>query len=197
MSIATLHARSSRAEEWRILGIRLVPLTVGHLRHLEAEECDPVRTVGELGTAIRICSMPASEWPAWSRGRWTPARLAMWGRLLGKWDFGEKLALWSDYVRWHTELPVIRMKGDGRESVLPSYRFTRVKLLRLGYGWRDIDDVPYLDALWDITTAAELDGIGEALAGTEDDMDREAASVDWDRVVADATRELEEKLRKQ
>lgn len=194
MSVAQLHARSSRPGDFRILGVRLLPLMVGHLRHLEAEDVDPVRTPGDLGTAVRICSMPPDRWLRWRDSALAPVRLAVWGRRLGQWDFQDKLALWADYVRWNTELPVLKFKGDGRESVLPSYRFTRVKLMRMGYGVSCVDSTPYLDALWDIAAAAELDGTAEALDATAEDLEKLSAQ-DLSEVARRATEELAAKLR--
>lgn len=191
MSIATLHARSTQPAEFKILGVRLVPLMVGHLRHLEAEGCDPVRTPADLGTAIRICSMPPDRWTAWSGSALTPLRLMLWGRRLGVWDMEDKARLWADYVRWHTELPIFTGRGDASDSVLPSYRFTRVRLLRLGYRVEEIDRTTYLDAMWDLMAAAELDGQGEAKAGTEEDLEREIASTDIEGIKRQAAEELE------
>lgn len=170
-------------------------MTVGHIRHLEDEDCDPVRNPGELATAVRICSMPARKWWAWKDARTTPLVLSVWAKLLGTWDFVEKLELWAEYVRWHTEMPVMKFRGSGRESALPSYRFTRVKLLRLGYSPRDIDDTPYLDALWDITAAMEMDGSGESLGCTETELDEYCEATDFDAMAKQAAERLAEKLR--
>jgi hypothetical protein len=190
VSLSTIHTRTAGAAECRILGVRLLPLRVGHLLHLEAEEVDPVRTPADLATAIRICSMPPSEWVAWKGSALTPFRLLVWGRALGQWDFAEKLALWKEYVRWHTELPVMKLSGNARESHIPAYRFTRVKLMRLGYRPHEVDDATYLDALWDLAAAAEIDGRAEAMDGTEADLDAAALAVDAEEIKRKATEEL-------
>lgn len=153
-----------------------------------------MRTPGDLGTAVRICSMPADRWLAWRDSVWAPVKLAIWGRRLGQWDFQDKLGLWADYVQWNTELPVLKFKGDGRESVLPSYRFTRVKLLRMGYAASEIDSTSHLDALWDIAAAAELDGTAEALGATESELE-DLSAQDLSEVARQATEELAAKLR--
>ncbi len=196
MNVAALHSRTVKQSDFRILGVRLLPLKVGHLRHLESEDCDPVRTPADLGTAIRICSMPPARWAAWSRSPLTILRLFIWGRRLGAWDFADKVSLWADYVRWHTELPLFTAKGQAADSVLPSYRFTRVRLLRLGYSAAEVDDVPYLDAMWDLMTAAALDGRGEAKDGNEEDLEREIHSTDIEAIKLAAAEELRRELLK-
>lgn len=192
--IGLLHGRAAGVARCRILGVRLVPLLVGHLRHLEDEGCEPVRTPAELGTAILICSMPPRKWKRWRNSRWALVKVALWSRLIGKWDFAEKLSLWCDYVRWHTEMPVFIGKGEGRRSELPSYRLMRVRLMRLGYHPHEIDLLPYQDALWDLLAASEIDGAGEVKPYTQAEMDEQAASIDWEKVKRDAVEGLAKAL---
>lgn len=193
--ISLLHARSSRRERFRILGVELLPLAVGHLRHLEAEGCDPVRTPADLGTALMICARPPERWASWSSSPLTKWRMALWAIVRGTWDFGEKLALWSDYIRWHTEAPVFTAKGEASESALPSYRLMRVRLMRLGYRATEIDSTPYLDALWDLMAAAELAGDGKAAQYTERELDEQTTTIDWDDVRRQATERLAAELK--
>jgi hypothetical protein len=181
-----IHARTLTWERFRILGLDLLPLTLGHVRVMEALDCMEVRDPGELGAACWVCSMPAGRFYSFTRSWMGKARLWFWGVTRGKWDFPDKQGDFLDYMRCNSELPEVIRKSDavGEPTRIPSVQAIRVRLMSdLGVSPVDIDGYPFLQAIWDITSLDVLHGRAKMLDETARDIEERMAAVDWDAVV--------------
>jgi hypothetical protein len=174
VTAAEIHARTLTWERFRILGLDLLPLTLGHVRVMEALGCRELRDPGELGMACWVCSMPAEKVRGFLGSWFGNLRLWLWGRFLGEWDFLAKRQDFADYMRCNTELPeIVKKDSDERQPTrIPSAQAIRVRLMSdLGVSPGEIDGYPFLQALWDLTSLDVLHGRAEMLDETSRDID--------------------------
>ena len=186
MTAAELHSRLTGGQHFECMGLRLVPLTLGHMRLMDHLGCSNVGDPSTLGLAALVCSRPHGKVLSFLRSRLMPLRLMIWRRYMGNWSFETEIAKFSAYIRHNTELPIITPKGKGEptENPIPSHQSLRVLLLsRLNYSPDSVDDVHYLQALWDVATLnvisgamdmADMDDDGLKELGELFDMDRAA-----------------------
>lgn len=185
MTALEIHARTLSWERFRILGLDLLPLTLGHVRVMEALGCMEVQDPGELAMACWVCSMPAGRFFRFHGSLSGKARLWLWAKLHRDWDFKTKREDFGDYIRCNTELPeVIRKDSDGVPTRIPSVQAIRVRLMSdLGVSPAEIDPYPFLQALWDLASLEVLKGQATMLDETASDIEERMAAIDWDAVI--------------
>jgi hypothetical protein len=194
VTAAELHSRVSERERAEVMGLRLVPFTIGHARLLEFLGCSTLMDAGDVALAVLVCSRPPERVLPFLRSRWMPLRLWVWRRYLKLWDVDATARQMADYWRRHTELPAMVFPGTssgGSRNPIPEHQGLRVTLIsRLGYRPEDIDGTPYLQALWDVATLAAQDGRANVLDMTNQDLADIDKSVDWDSVMETAKRQM-------
>jgi len=185
VTAAEIHARTLGVMRFRILGLDLLPLTLGHLRILESLDCYEARDPGELGLACIVCSRPAARVLPFLKSRLLPFRLLVWRLILGRWDFAEKHQAWSDYLRFNQEIPETLREMDGTmpECHVPAHQMIRSRLMSdLNVDYRDIDNYPVLQALWDLLATDVRHRRVTMLDKTASDIEEEMNRIDWARV---------------
>lgn len=184
MTAAELHSRlSSGAVHW-CMGLRLQPLTLGHMRALDHLGCGEVADPSALGLAVLVCSQPQARINAYLRSWLMPIRLAVWRLYLREWDYRGELEKFRSYIRHHTELPVVSARGpaNGEPPPIPAHQTLRVLLLsRLGYSPDTIDETRYLQALWDVATLNVINGSLTMMDMDIETLDRIGDDIDWDK----------------
>ena len=177
MTSSDLHARVGLHEEWRILGLPMLPLTIGHVDMMERFGVDGATNATELATALIICSRPWREVMPFFQSRRLTLRLLVWKWALGPWDFAEKAAMFSEYIKSQTELPMLELKGESSKSGTPFCRHLRAVLLsELNYRPETVMDALFLDAMWDYVALGELKGTIKVRDVSEDEMERRMAA---------------------
>ena len=194
MTASELHSRVSERETAVVMGLRLVPFTIGHARLLEFLGCSTLRDAGDVALAVLVCSRPPERVLGFLRSRWMPLRLWVWRRYLKLWDVEATARQVADYWRRHTELPAMTFPGSkdaGQRNPIPEHQGLRVTLMsRLGYRPEDIDGTPYLQALWDVATLAAQEGRANVLDMTNADLEAIDSNTDWDSVMETAKRQM-------
>lgn len=194
MTASELHSRVSERETAIVMGLRLVPFTIGHARLLEFLGCSTLRDAGDVALAVLVCSRPPERVLGFLRSWWMPLRLWVWRRYLKLWDVEETARQVADYWRRHTELPAMTFPGSkdaGQRNPIPEHQGLRVTLMsRLGYRPEDIDGTPYLQALWDVATLAAQEGRANVLDMTNADLEAIDSNTDWDSVMETAKRQM-------
>lgn len=189
MTAAELHARTVVSEEFRILGVRLLPLSLGHVAVLHHLGCMSPSNPGELGLAIFVCSIRHDLVMSKLRSPLFPLRMWLWQWRLGVWDFREKLAMFHEYLAHNMEMPEVISKGEAGECFIPAAQCYRVILLsRLGYSPKEVDFTPYLQAKWDFITLQELEGKADVMDFTGTDVDEMQSSLDVEKIQEQAMR---------
>lgn len=183
MNARELHARLAADESAEVLGLRLVPLTIGHVRLMDFLGCSSLRTADEIALAAIVCSRPQDRVLPFLRSALLPIRLHVWGAYLGAWDPAEAKEKLMAYLKRHTELPVTIIKATPTNCPIPPHQIIRSRLLsELGYNPDQIDGTRYLQALWDIRTMDAINSRIEMLNRSEEDQAAFEESIDWDEV---------------
>lgn len=187
-----LHARLAAGESAEVLGLRLVPLTIGHVRLMDFLGCSGLRTPDEVALAAIVCSRPQDRVLPFLRSRLLPVRLHVWRAYLGAWDATEAKEKLLAYIKRQTELPLTIIKATPTNCPIPSHQIIRARLLsELGYNPDQIDGTTYLQALWDIRTLDVMEGRVEMMDTTEEEASAAAEAINWESVVKTAEKTLE------
>lgn len=166
------------------MGLSLVPLTLGHMRLMDHLGCSNIGDPSTLGLAVLVCSRPHGKVLSFLRSWLMPLRLMLWHRYMGSWSFETEIAKFSAYIQHNTELPIITPKGKSEhsENPIPSHQSLRVLLLsRLNYSPESVDDVQYLQALWDVATLNVISGTMNMADMDESGLDELGESFDMER----------------
>jgi hypothetical protein len=185
VTASELHARVSERETAEVMGLRLVPFTLGHARLLDHLGCDQLKDAGDVALTAIVCSRPQHKVMGFLRSWLMPLRLRVWKKYLGAWDAQLAADTLDTYLKRHTELPVVTRpeRPDGSRCPVPHHQILRVILLRrLGYGPHQIDDTLYLQASWDVETLSVLEGRASMLDMCKDTFDHLDDGIDWDAV---------------
>lgn len=183
MTARELHSRLAGGESETLLGLQLVPFSLGHARLLDFLGCSELRTAEEVALAVIVCSRPQETVIPFLRSRLMPVRLAIWKVYLGAWDLIEARHRFCDYIKRHMELPMHVFKGTRGPCPIPGHQMIRARLLsELNYRPQDIDSTPFLQAVWDIRTLDVMAGRVEMFDKSEADQAAFEASIDWDEV---------------
>lgn len=182
---------SAFPEPWQILGLRLYPFSLGHYIKLyrfsspfvsdKTAEAD----LGDLVLGCLVCSMqsdpdPSKDefWQWWTRPAkpnflaalfrkqpMTPAErdIVRWGRKVGVFDVGKKVALFAEYVSRHSNPPgywVLKEPSSGQATSGAHWSHAVIHGLvsQCGYSQLEAYNVPMAKALQDYMKAAEEQG---------------------------------------
>lgn len=181
--------QSSFPAPWVVLGLDLRPFSLGHYIKLRALECAFVSdateqaTLGDLLIGVIVCHFstdpdPSAD-PFWNwlnrparfnllawlfrKTPLTPAEREVYkmGKKLGKIDFAEKVKLFSDYIKAHTQEPgywKLKEEGDSRSGAHWSHAVVSALCSECGYTQREALNAPMNRALQDYYRAAENHG---------------------------------------
>jgi len=172
-------------EPFTILGLRLRPLSMGHLIILNRIGspfvCDTEKLtgLGDLAVACLICSKTYQEGAALLSDTDLPVALYRWGRRLTKphwWskrreiDLQEKFSLFADYIKSATEIPEHYWTQDGGSSVeAPMAQTVKVQLLmKTSLTESELLDRPWRLCLWDMLTIRAMEGQLRFIDGIEE-----------------------------
>jgi len=196
VTASEIHARVSERETAECMGLRLVPLTLGHARLLDHLGCAGLASASEVALAVLVCSRPQERVLAFLGSPLLPIWLWVWSLALRAWDAEDARSKLDAYLRRHTELPhIIRpeSKGGGFRCPIPHHQMIRCVLLsRLNYGPEQIYGTLYLQALWDVSSLDVREGRIAMLDMTDDDMDAMDAGIDWEALEKRAMQKTDE-----
>jgi len=176
---AELFRRMTLPTRFRVLGLRLVPFTVGHARLLDRIELDEINDGASCLLAAKLCSMPSGEAERWINSRFLGLRMVALafgrGRLMRSADEVNKaVRVFGEYLDESTRIPVYESKGEGegRKLGTPFAQHLRAVLLsKLGYSPDKVDRTPYLQAMWDYIGHMEAEGLISVDEGLTDDQE--------------------------
>jgi hypothetical protein len=161
-----LHSLAGTPIRFRVIGLCMLPMTLGHLETLERLGVLNPCNVSELSLAALVCAIPWDKFQRFTTSLWLRPALWLWGRTVRQWSFEEELGAFRAYVGHSMSCPPVSpVFGDtstGVRSDVPFSRYLRVILCsRLGYRPETVRDCPLQDALWDHATLAEIAGRGK------------------------------------
>ena len=178
MKFADLYNRGILPIDHVVCGIRLLPLTFGHAKLLDALDIRIPESREELILAAFICSSPSSRFMQRKRLRFS---LAFWRWRLGrKWDYARSLEVWADYLSHHYAVPAAMWEKSDRAIGTPALDQLRVALCRYaGYDPMRFDDVEIARANCDYYTLCEMEGTVKVIGGRlEEIMERKRQTVE-------------------
>lgn len=151
--------RALRPEPVRVLGVDLLPFSLGHAAHLIRFGCYPITDPADLLLALVICSTRFEDLPGVIGGRWFRLRMRIWGWTHGwiiRRRFTQKMQLFNSYITAGSVGPEIFERDDDGEARLPGApwlaHLKTVLQSELGYSRSDALNAPYGEALWDYYT---------------------------------------------
>lgn len=168
MTIEDLHLRAVVPVPFRVCGVSLLPMTVGHARILEGLGIMHAIAPVDLMTAAWVCSRPPGKF-AGSIGKWwVRAWFGFWRRRLGrKWNWANSAAIWADYVEHHLDEPMATTKGQGGELRSPWLAHLRsVCCGECGYDPATFDNTTLAQATIDYHAFAEREGRSTLMPNT-------------------------------
>lgn len=185
MTARELHARLAGGESAEVLGLRLVPLTIGHVRLMDFLGCSDMRNPEEVALCVLVCSRPQGKVLAFLRW-FLPVKLLIWKLYLGAWEPVEARKRVLEYIQRHTELPFHIVKGEsGPACPIPGHQMIRTRLIsQLGYRPESVDGTPFLQALWDLRTLDVMRGSVEMMDYSTADLEVRTNAINWDAVRA-------------
>lgn len=149
---------------YRVLGQRLLPLTIGHMLILDRLDIWDVRSPENLILAVTVCSQPAEDYERFFTS-WRAVLARLWTRkarriLSDPVQFEERARLFREYIEENTEWPEYTSSSDtGSDSIIPFAQSLRVTMIsKLGYRPEDVNGTPYKQAVWDYLTYCEQEG---------------------------------------
>jgi hypothetical protein len=193
--------RAAIPEPFRILGLRLEPLSLGRYLLLRrfgcAFICDDEATAGmpDLLLGLVICSMSVDEFLESARSGRMGKDIHRWGRrvcpqawigmlpFIGQWwrrthmaDAMEKMKLFKSYIKAGSEVPLYWDEDEG-QRVSASHWSQGIEIaLRRELGWsrEEINEAPLTKALADYFKFAESQGLVRLMTEEEIRMIEEA-----------------------
>lgn len=169
-------------EPCHVLGLRLLPLSLGHVILLQridsAFVTDAQRDTNaweELAIAVAICSQPYREALAMLEDRQGTAKaMALWAQKLTRTTWRDRLLrrkavtidlhgqwqAFSDYLKANTKVPHYSYNPDDmREVSCPHVQLVKCSLQRsFGFSDETMLDRSWSQCLWDYVTLKALDG---------------------------------------
>lgn len=176
------HLAAALPEKWVILGLRLRPLSIGHLillNRLESpflvESAPGTVSIGDLAVACLICSKTWEENCATLELEDLPGILQRWAERLTNQngikrflpflyrpiDFEAKLSLYLDYLKYHMEVPTYSIESASKSFSIeaPSWQIIRIFLLmKTNLTDREILDRPYRQSVTDFLLIKAMEG---------------------------------------
>jgi hypothetical protein len=185
-------------EPFQILGLRLLPLSLGRYRLMHrfgvAFVSDGERGAGidDLILGVLICSMPCRQFLAWSSSESFFRDVRKWslsiypkpwvGRIpfIGKWwkrkhgfNFVEKLQLFANYIKTGSVMPLYWDTSTGNGGRGGGHWANNIEVvLRSELNWtsEEIDELPLTKAFSDYLTYAEGQGQVQLMTPEEIEM---------------------------
>lgn len=162
-----------------ILGLRLLPLSLGRYRLLKRFDCpfvaDETRDVGlkeltnELFFALLVCGLPCREFVELIQSPNLKRHLKKWGRKVDKiiardkhFSILEKIEAFKKYLADGSEIPwKILFKNDNSEASPTHWSSSISVTLRSKLGWTDdkIEEDPLSEAMADYFKFMEGEGV--------------------------------------
>lgn len=168
-------------EPFRILGLKLRPLSLGHCILFERFGCDvlsgkPIERQTLL-LAVLICSMRYREFLDFIEQPDFIREIKKWGRRVGLFDLEEKAQLFARYLSAHIPQPhyVLREPSDEAGDWMQNLKITL--MTRLGYSESEVMDMPLAAALADYYKLAEADGKIILLSEADMEQAKETARI--------------------
>jgi len=152
--------------EFTVCGIRLIPLTVGHARILDALSLWGARDPRELIVAAYLCSGKASKFERRFNAWWFRHAVRFWAWRLGKkWDYAASAQCWDAFVAYNRDEPATVNKRKSEPTRTPLLACMRVTLCgSMGYDPEKFDDQRLAQVLLDYSGVLEADGAVRSLA---------------------------------
>lgn len=161
MTLSDLHLRAVIPVPFRVCGVALMPMTVGHARIIEGLELRNAVAPLDLMSAAWICSRPPTKFAPSIQARWLRAVFRFWQWRLGRrWNWTQTRNVWREYVEHHFDEPFASIKGKGQQLKTPWLTHLRsVCCGQCGYSPETFDGVTMAQALIDYHAYAEREGL--------------------------------------
>lgn len=162
-------------EPYTILGLRLRPLSLGHMILLHRIDSPLVKggniIIGDMAVAALICSRTYEDGIAALDDPSLPSKLIKWGYKLTHphriafWkyepiDLKAISTLFTDYIEYHTKVPCYLTKNDDATSIgAPQEQLVKINLLmKLHLTESEIMNRSWRLCLWDLLTLKAIEG---------------------------------------
>lgn len=155
---------------YRILGLNLLPLSIGHIALLEFMGVDDQKLTAEMIiNGCLICSMRFREFLDFVSSPDRDKRLRKMGKTFRFETINDKAKLFLEYLHEGLETPEVEMPNSMADGLIvgsPWIQIVRVRLMaKLGISSESVWDYPYRLALWDCFSLAESEGRLSILTG--------------------------------
>lgn len=177
MADAADHLAAILPEPFTVLGQRLKPLTLGHCFWLERLECNPVKNILDLVTAVVVCCDDWDRFDQTTKKTLFPIRMRVWQwRLSGLWRkdktaFDKSVQAFGQYIKENTKAPETFDAKGGNTIGAPWLYHLKVALQsKLGYSRHQVLSLPMSEALWDYYTFGEMEGGIDLVSEHDRDM---------------------------
>lgn len=191
-------------EPWTILGIRLRPLSLGHiiiLNRIESPFVFPGRepAVNDLITGILLCSMTYEQGASALDDPSLPRQIRKWGRkvcrkvgwrgfigLTEEINWAEKASMFAEYLKDGMRTPDFQYDPEKAKDVeAPAHQIVKVALLsKTNLTEQEILDRPWALSIADFMTLRAMDGQIEFVDHDELDEAKKQANALHARVMA-------------
>ncbi len=161
MTLSDLHLRAVVPVPFRVCGVDLLPMTVGHARIIEGLGLGNARVPFDLMLAAWICSRPPTKFAPSVNAWWMKPAFRLWRWKLGReWNWANSAKVWREYVDHHRDEPFASLKGKGAELKTPWLAHLRsVCCGACGYSPETFDNVTMAQAVIDYHAYAEREGL--------------------------------------
>lgn len=169
---------ASIPEPTTILGVRLKPLSLGHLLILHRLKsafvtADEPVTIHDLALSVLVCAASYKEALEVFERRDMPKLFKKWHfKLTGGWlshlgfrklkvvDYPEKVRQFSEYLQRGSNCPNYSYAtSDSKAMECPTIQIVKVTLMReMGFTEAELMDRPWALCLWDFVTLKAIDG---------------------------------------
>jgi len=175
------HVAAILPEPFTVLGQKLKPLTLGHCFWLERLDCNPVKNILDLVSAVVVCCDDWQNFEPATQKLLFKIKMRVWqwrlSRLWKKNDnaFKHSVKVFGDYISENTKAPEL-FDGKNKNNSIGAPWLYHLKVAlqsKLGYSRSEVLSLPMVEALWDYYTFGEMEG-GIDLVG---DHDREMAKI--------------------
>lgn len=154
-------------EPYQILGLQLLPLSLGRYRLLQRFECAFVADqetdceMGDLLVGVLICSMKCDDFLTFIQENALNEYLQTWAAHCGLFDLTEKSLLFRKYVEESSAIPPYTEEESSGRGSSAHWADTVEITLRKELGWtgQEIDESPLTKALADYFHLAEMHGV--------------------------------------
>jgi hypothetical protein len=169
-------------EPYRILGLRLKPLSLGRYRLLRRFGCAFVAEekkqplIGDLVLGVLVCSMSCLEFTRFMEAPDFVEQIEQWGNKIGEFNVPEKFKLFADYIQIGSESPMYWNASEGGQGIAANWSQSVEVVLRGQLGWssKEINEEPLTKALSDYYTWAASQGLIQLMTEAEIEIVREA-----------------------